>query len=306
MGNVGIAAAAQRNATSRTMRMSNIDTQLLRSLVTIVDASGFARAAEMLHMTQPAISQQMRRLEDMVGQTLFQRDGRIMRLNEHGEVLLGYARRIIALNDEAVGRLNDMKRTRATVTLGIPEHFLDAFLHRIIARVAHHSPDIRLVVRTGTSQRLAAGMAQGEIDLALILNELGSSPTVLQTIPVNWVCGNGFEPDPAAVVPLVVYSGQCLFRRLITTTLEAINRTWSIAYESDDLASLRAAVRANLGITALPDQQLPPDMQHLTGVQTLPQLPASELSLQFCLARTTTPVREVGDLIQDMWSTAVS
>ena len=101
-------------------------------LITIHDAGGFARAAEILHMTQPAISQQMRRLEELIGQPLFERHGRSMLLNMQGETLLGYARQFVALNDEAISHLSGVKRERETVILGMPEHFSDTTLHLII------------------------------------------------------------------------------------------------------------------------------------------------------------------------------
>jgi DNA-binding transcriptional LysR family regulator len=176
------------------MRLSNIDTQLMRSFITINDAGGFARAAEILHMTQPAISQQMRRLEELVGQPLFERHGRLMLLNMHGETLLGYARQIVALNDEAIRRLSDVKRERETVILGMPEHFSDTALHLIIAEAAHQLPNIRLVVKSGTTQRLIDGLEQGKIDLALTLSEAGSGQgQVLQKIPVAWISGDSYQ-----------------------------------------------------------------------------------------------------------------
>ncbi|MBP2315701.1 LysR substrate-binding domain-containing protein [Azospirillum soli] len=284
------------------MRLSNIDTQLLRSFITINDVGGFAKAADILHMTQPAISQQMRRLEEMLGLPLFRRHGRLMRLTNHGETLLGYARRIVALNDEAVRHMGGMKRTRETVTLGITEHFLDAFLHQIIAESARRLPEIRLIVRTGTSQRLMNGMEQGEIDLALTLGEAGGTDaSTLQTIPITWVSGTDYRFDSSDAVQLVVFSGQCMFRRLIINALEAANRVWHISYESDDLAGLRAAVRANLGVTALPAQQLPTYMQALAVPAELPALPVGELSLRYRPAWSSPAVQDVGGLIADLW-----
>ncbi len=287
------------------MRLSNIDTQLLRSFITINDAGGFAKAADVLHMTQPAISQQIRRLEDMVGTPLFQRQGRQMRLTAQGESLLGYARRIVSLNDEAMLHLGGMKRPRETVTLGMTEHFLDSFLHQIIAESARRFPEIRLIVRTGTSARLLSGMEQGEIDLALTLSEAGASDaSVLQTIPVAWVSGLDYRLDPSETVRLVLFTGQCMFRRLIINALETAGRVWHISYESDDLAGLRAAVRANLGITALPVQQLPDYMKALPVAPALPALPLSELSLRFRPAWNSPLIREIGALIGDMWERA--
>lgn len=287
------------------MRLSNIDTQLLRSFITINDVGGFAKAADILHMTQPAISQQMRRLEEMLGLPLFRRHGRLMRLTDQGETLLGYARRIVSLNDEAVRHLSGMKRARETVTLGITEHFLDASLHRIIAESARRLPEIRLIVRTGTSQRLMDGMDQGEIDLALTLGEAGrtDAPT-LQTIPIVWVSGTDCRFGSSDAVPLVVFSGPCMFRRLVTDALESANRVWRIRYESDDLAGLRAAVRANLGVTALPAQPLPAYMQARPMPAELPALPLAALSLRHRPAWSSPAAQDVGGLIADLWSRA--
>lgn len=285
------------------MRLTNIDTQLMRSFITINDAGGFARAAEILHMTQPAISQQMRRLEELIGQPLFERHGRSMLLNMQGETLLGYARQIVALNDEAISRLSDVKRERETVILGMPEHFSDTALHLIIAEAAHQLPDIRLVVKSGMSQSLIDGLEQGKIDLALTLSETGGGQgQVLSQIPIAWISGDGYQFDNTEPVPLVLFNSQCIFRRLVIKALESASRPWRIVYESDDLAGLRAAVRANLGITALPAQQLARDMHMLTSAHLLPALPSSDLSLRFRPAWISAAAQKLGVLIGNVWN----
>ena len=204
------------------MALVNIDTQLLRSFITIVDAGGFAKAADLLHMTQPAISQQMKRLEDAVRQPLFRRSGRIMRLTADGEIMLGYARQIVEINDTAVSRLSRRVAERDIVVLGMPAHFSETMLHLIIARAAADLPQAQLVVRIASSRNLHDRVEQGELDLALVLGEeLPNRSHLLQQVPVSWIAGQASDPDRAADLPLVLFNMPCTFRNLIIRTLDA-------------------------------------------------------------------------------------
>lgn len=279
----------------------NIDTQLLRSFVTISDAGGFARAADQLHMTQPAISQQMRRLEDILGQTLFRREGRVMRMTPEGELLLTYARQLIDINDEIARRLRG-RRNREVVKLGMPEHFSETILPRIIAVVAETCPDVQLVVKIGTSQVLSEGLVQGDVDLALVLTEMGGSPgSALQMIPVNWVAGESFDLRDGEALPLVLFNGQCTFRTAIIKTLEVARVPWQCVYETGDLISLRAAVRANLGITGLPYLHPRVDLKIVDDSMLLPALPMSEVTLRFRPAWASKAAEQIGEIVVGAW-----
>jgi DNA-binding transcriptional LysR family regulator len=283
------------------MARINIDTQLLRSFITIVDAGGFARAADLLHMTQPAISQQMRRLEEMLGQVLFERSGRKMQLSPKGELLLGYARQIIDLNDQLASRMR-VEKSRELVRLGMPEHVSDTILPHIIAAVTRTFPQVQLVIRIATSDLLLQGIEQGEIDLALTFNEKGTSATpILQEVPVAWMAGSRFDLRPSGTIPLILFSGQCMFRKLIIQSLDSVSRPWFCAYESGDLVSLRAAVRANLGITALPHIQTYPDLRIVTEEELLPSLPTSQVTLRRRPAWLSAAAEEIGLLVTETW-----
>ena len=278
------------------MARINLETQLLRSFIAIQDTGGFARAADMLNMTQPAISQQMRRLEDLLGTPLFLRQGRTMRLTQQGETLLGSARRMVELNDQIAEQMCGQK-PREIVHLGVPEHFSEGLLPHIIAATARELPDIQLVVRIGTSQTLMAGLDQGEIDLAMLLAEAGTNvQPVLRTIPVAWMAGDGCRLQPGQDVPLVLFTGQCTFRRMILQSLDAAGLRWHCAYEASDLFSLRAAVRANLGITGLPVPARS-DLSVAPSLAWLPPLPMSEMSLRSRPSWSSRAAERLGDLI---------
>lgn len=281
------------------MARINLETQLLRSFLTIHDVGGFARAADMLHMTQPAISQQMRRLEEVFDRPLFKRQGRNMRLTAFGESLLGYARRMVALNDEIAETLS-AERARQVVHLGVPAHFSENLLPRVIAATARDYPDVQLVVKIGTSETLSGGIERGDIDMALLVSEAGAlGDSVLCTMPVRWMVSEECDLQEGDEIPLVLFSGQCTFRRLIIRSLDAARIDWRCAYEASDLLSLRAAVRAGLGATGLPalaaaDQKSGPQ------VPWLPALPMSQMSMRVRPGWQPRTAERLGGLVSDV------
>mgnify|MGYP001806336122 CR=1 FL=1 len=280
------------------MARVNLETQLLRSFITIHDVGGFARAADMLNMTQPAISQQMRRLEETLDKPLFQRQGRMMRLTTYGEALLGYARRMIELNDQIAERLC-AEEAHEIIYLGVPAHFHEDLLPRIIAETARQLPSVQLVVKIGTSQTLMSSIDRGEIDLALLLSETGASSSVLGTMPVLWMASDECHLKKGEEVPLVLFSGQCTFRQLIIRSLDQAGLRWRCTYEGDDLLSLRAAVRANLGVTGLPSLARN-SLSFFSKAPWLPSLPMSEVSLRFRPTWQSRAAESLGKIISDM------
>lgn len=139
----------------------------LRALLTVVDLGGFRRAAEALHVTQPAVSQQIRQLNGLIKGPIFTSTGRNLRLSTQGEELLGYARRIVALNDEAVDRFVPATG-HERLSIGIVNQLAEA-LPEFLRLVTRRLPQARVSVRTGLSEALEAQVSTGQLDLALLL-----------------------------------------------------------------------------------------------------------------------------------------
>lgn len=143
-----------------------LDLELLRSFVSVIDAGGFTRAGERVHRTQSTVSQQIRRLEEDFGRPLLHRDGKRIRPTEEGERLLSYARRILALAEEARDVVSRPSGD-GVVRLGLPEDFAAYRLTEMLSEFARSRPGLRLYVRCGKSDRMRRALERGEIDLAL-------------------------------------------------------------------------------------------------------------------------------------------
>jgi DNA-binding transcriptional LysR family regulator len=261
-------------------RLVNLDLDLLRAFVAVAEAQSFTRAGVRLGRTQSTISLQIKRLEENVNAELFSRDPRNVTLTGHGEALLVQARRLLRLNDEIIGEMFEHS-LEGEVRFGAPEDFATTHLPGILGDYARAYPHVSLSVTCDLTLRLMDKMSQGELDLALIKRE----PTGADLgVPVwreelVWV-GAGEDVLPAAApVPLVVAPTPCVYRKRATATLDAAQRSWRVAYTSPSLAGQQAALRAGLGVTALPTEMVPEDLVKLGPEQGFPALADVEIAL---------------------------
>jgi DNA-binding transcriptional LysR family regulator len=277
-----------------------MDLELLRSFVSVVDAGGFTRAGERVHRTQSTVSQQIRRLEDSVGRPLLLRKGKRVSPTEEGERLLGYARRILALADEA----RDVVARPAPdviVRLGVPEDFAAYRLAQMLSKFARSRPDLRLDVCCDLSVHLRRDLARGEFDVALIKRDVGgaSENGVVATWPerLRWVTSKRFPVDHnRSPLPLAVFEQGCLYRRRAIHHLEAAGRSWRVAYTSKNLAGIQAAVSAGLGVSVLPDVAILADHSLLGPKEGFPQLSNTEVAL-VVRPDATPATRRLADLL---------
>lgn len=253
----------------------NLDIQSLRSFVKVAELCSFTRAAQSLSLTQPAISQQIKRLEDLLGVDLFVRDNRQVLLTLEGEQLSGYAQQMLAINDK-VGTLFDRSRQREVVTLGLPEYFCEGVLQRFIVAAGLQLPSVRIEVKVARSMLLAQALAEGRVDLGLMVGELLKiEDAPLQALPLMWFASEGTSGlDGRSEIPLALFKAPCAFRSLAIRRLEESGIAWRCVYESEDLASLRSAVQAGVGVTLLPGVVEAGGLQRLQALAWLPELPA--------------------------------
>ncbi|WP_116521234.1 LysR substrate-binding domain-containing protein [Achromobacter insuavis] len=257
-----------------------LDLELLRTLVCVVDEGSFTRAAGRVHRTQSTVSQQVRKLEQTVGKTLLLRDraGNQVQATEDGELMLAYARKLLAMADEAELVLSAPRRMQA-IRLGIPEDFDVSRLAALLAGFSASHPEIRLETGSGMSTDLKAGLAAGELDLALIKREPGDGPC-LASWPERlvWV-GDKALLRGEAPVPLVLFPQGCIYRKRMIYALESAGRPWRAAYHSQSLAGVQAAVAAGLGISLLPAFACLPEHGILGAAQGLAPAPHTELAI---------------------------
>ncbi|WP_020206541.1 MULTISPECIES: LysR substrate-binding domain-containing protein [Cupriavidus] len=253
--------------------MRNLDLDLLRTLVAIADRGTFGAAAEHLHRTQSAVTQQMQRLEEQVALPLFERQGRGKQLTRHGNKLVEYARQLLGLNDEALRVLREGDLT-GSLRIGAPHDVADTILPPLLSHIARASPALRLEIHVGRSPFLMESLRRGEIDLTVSTREDASlDGLVLRTSPTIWVCAADFAYEAGSPVPLILADEPSLFRRLALEALKEAGVPWRSAYLAPSLIGIKAAIRAGLGITARSIDLLGADMRVLGDKDGLPRLP---------------------------------
>ncbi|SEJ14757.1 DNA-binding transcriptional regulator, LysR family [Sphingobium sp. AP50] len=223
----------------------NLPTNLLRSFVAIVDTGSMLNASEQVFVTQSALSLQIKRLEELVQQTLFLREGRRLNLTAAGDVLLDYARRVLLLHDEAVAAVS-AGRFAGPARIGMVQDFADTLLSGLLSRFAELHPDAQIYARVAGTAELQTLLDRRELDILLGFAAPNDSHAVT-VAPMSWY-GESALAD-REVIPLAVLEQPCRFREAAIRGLEDAGLQWRIAVETPNLATLKAAVGAGLGIT---------------------------------------------------------
>jgi DNA-binding transcriptional LysR family regulator len=257
-----------------------LDLDLLRSFVSVVDAGGFTRAGERVHRTQSTVSQQIRRLEDEIGQPLLIRSGKDVTPTEAGERLLSYARRLLALAEEARDVLARPGHEGA-VRLGIPEDFAAYRLTKLLATFARARPNLRLDVRADQSAYLRRDLERGELDLALLKRDAGEKGGIASWPErTHWVTSRTHPVDASSgSVPLIGFPTGCLYRARAIHAIESAGRAWHMAYTSSNLAGIQAAVAAGLGLSILSEIAIQADHRVLTAKDGFAPIDRTEVAL---------------------------
>ena len=244
------------------MRTANLDIDLLRSFAAVADSGSFTAAAELVARTQSAVSVQIKRLEEILGRRVFERTSRSLALTGAGETLLGYARRILELNDESVRRIAEPP-VAGVIRLGITEYFVPTELPRILARFAAAYPGVQLEVRMGISSELRDAMSAGALDAAILRLAPRERPKAIWSEPLVWVAREGGAPARGEAVPLALLPAPCWLREHALDSMKRLKRQWQLAFTGSSMASVRAAVSAGLGVSILPLSSVLPGMEVL-------------------------------------------
>ncbi|GAA4460235.1 LysR substrate-binding domain-containing protein [Phytohabitans houttuyneae] len=220
----------------------------LRSFVALADCGGFQRAATSLHLTQGAVSQHVRRLEESLGRTLVERQGRGSRFTADGEAFLGHARRILSVHDETLREFG--VEPGRTLVIGSTEHAAAQLLPELASSLNDTFPHCRIRFRIDRGAQLRSRLTDGRIDLALLLGpaEEPDARTVGE-LELTWYSAPGWTPPPRGEpVPLVAFDAPCALRTRALDTLAAHGVAAEVGCEAAHLAGVQAAVRAGLGI----------------------------------------------------------
>ena len=254
------------------------DIDALRAVVAGIDLQSFARAAAHLGRSQSAISMQLKRLEQQAGTPLFVRKGRGLVPTEAGEALVAYARRIVALNDEAALALG-AAATPATVRLGLPQDFFDDVMPATLTAFSKERPGVHVEVRAGPNHLLSEEIRASRLDaaIAFFAEGTGGEGELLRTLPMRWLMHKTVPLDER--VPLVLFEHPCLFRQAALAALDRAERRWRIAVTTPSLPGIWAALRSGLGVAVRTEHGMPDDIRCANDVFDLPQLPMIEVRL---------------------------
>ncbi|MDF7759849.1 transcriptional regulator LrhA [Kosakonia cowanii] len=273
----------------------NLDLDLLRTFVAVADLNTFAAAAAAVCRTQSAVSQQMQRLEQLVGKELFARHGRNKLLTEHGIQLLGYARKILRFNDEACTSLM-FSNLQGVLTIGASDESADTILPFLLNRISSVYPKLALDVRVKRNPMSSDQLQEDEVDLVVTTHRVQSYDYLtLRTSPTLWYCAAEYVLQKGEAVPLVLLDEPSPFRDMVLTALNQADIPWRMAYVASTLSAVKAAVKAGLGVTARPVEMMSPDLRVLGNAEGFPILPETE----YLLSRNPNSGNELAQVIFD-------
>lgn len=255
------------------------DPTLLRTFLAVANGLSFTRAAEQLGLSQPTVSQHVRRLEDAAGRQLVQRDTRSVALTDNGEAMAGFARTILASIDEAVSYFTGSAMS-GRLRFGAADELAVSELPTILREFRQFYPRINLELTVTQSGTLLRRLASNHLDLVFINQEADSHRgQLVRRDRLVWVGLDRTQIEPALPVPLVTYPAPSWSRDAAISALEVAHRTWRITCNTREINGILAATRAGLGISILAQSRVPPDLRNLSGRFELPALPDIEMAL---------------------------
>jgi len=285
------------------MARVNFDMDVLRSFVTGIELGSFAKAADRVGRSTSAISAQLKKLEVQIGVELLRKSGRGLVLTDAGETFMAYAKRLLALNDEAASAIRAADLA-GSVRIGLQEDFGERVLTDILGAFARAHPRVRIEARVTRNAELLDLLNSGRLDLALAWDS-GTDPVQAQAeclgkLPMRWIgasdSGQLQAQDRETCVPLVVFEAPCMMRSHAIQALDRAGLPWRIAFISSSLSGIWAAIAAGLGVTVRTQAGLPETLRIKTD---LPALPDIRLMLHFAHAEPTPPVHRLAHILRD-------
>ncbi len=261
------------------LMMRNIDVALLRTFIAVADHSSMTIAANALNVTQGAVSQQIRRLEDLFGGPLLDRDRRGQRLTPSGERLVGRAREMLNLNDE-VWREMTAHGAAGRVRFGLPHDLAGAFIAPVLKAYTEAYPRVEMSLICASSPKLLDALSSGELDICVVEEPLGpTSGECLGLQRLVWVgapAGRAYLKRP---LPVSMVADTCAFRPAVLAALHGQRMNWRTVFESGSVEATTAIVRTDLAVTVWLAATVPSDLEILGQEATLPALPPFSINL---------------------------
>ncbi len=256
----------------------NLDMTALRAFATVAEVGGVTRAAGLLHLTQSAVSMQLKRLEEALGRALFDRSGRRVTLTADGEQLLGYARRMLALNDEVWLRFTDAA-FEGEITLGVPNDVVYPALPPVLQRFHAEYPRMKVSLVSSYTERLKQMFRRGDCDLILTTETaLDAGGQTLSTLPLVWVGAPGGQAWRQRPLRLA-FESRNIFRGDVEAALDAAAIPWEMAVTSDMSRTIEVTCAADLAVHALLEGSVPATLETIDHGGTLPALRSMQVNL---------------------------
>ena len=269
--------------------MANLDSDLLRSFLTVAEAGSMTEGASRLLRTQSAVSLQIRRLEELLGKPVFTRHGRGVTLTGAGERLLAVAREVTTRLDATLRDLS-ADALRGRLRLGIPDDHSQGTLARIIAAFCQQHPEVELEVRCDLSAHFPLALERGALDLAVYEVETPTDPAaVLWSDPTSWVCARHRDLARADPLPVALFDRACWWRDAAMEALDRMGRPYRVVFSSQSVTGVTAAVEAGIAVALLGSGAISPAIRALTPDDGFPSMPCSQLVL--ASAGQATPAR---------------
>jgi DNA-binding transcriptional LysR family regulator len=279
----------------------SFDIAALRSFVAIAETGGVTRAAGRLNLTQSAVSMQLKRLEDFVGQPLLERSRKGMTPTASGEQLLEYARRLLELNDEAWVRMTG-EAFEGDLVLGVPHDVVYPHVPEVLRHFARAFPRVRVSLQSSYTRRLKEDFARGDVDVIVTTETRAEGGAeVLQRSPLVWIGAPGGQAWRQRPLPLAFENG-CIFRPWVHKALEAAGIPWTMAVTSVSIRTVEASVAADFAVHAGIEDMLPPLLERVESGGTLPDLPEVEVALYVREGKKAVLARELAAVVREKWT----
>jgi DNA-binding transcriptional LysR family regulator len=280
----------------------NLDLTALRSFVAVADAGGVTRASGFLNLTQSAVSMQIKRLEEMLGVEVLDRSGRQVALTAAGEQLLGYARRMLAMNDEVLERLTRDPH-EGEVVLGVPHDIVYPVIPQVLQHFARSFPRMKVSLISSFTRVLKAQFGRGECDIILTTEDhVEPGGVTLAELPLVWVGAPGGVAWKARPLKLA-YEHNCIFRQGVQAALDDAGIAWQMAVESDSTRTIEASVSADLAVHTVLAGSEPPYVERISHGGALPDLKRMKVNLYVADPAHSPAVLEMAAMIQRAYLT---
>lgn len=253
--------------------------QHLRTFLAVTSTLSFTRAAHLLGVSQPSVSQQVKRLEEAAGRPLLVRDTHSVSLTEHGEAMASFARTILAAHSDAESYFASPTMA-GRLRFGAADDLALAQLPGVLRAFRQLHPSVQLELTVGQTAGLRRRLEANQLDLVFVKEAPGTTTgTLVRRDPLVWVAAPGTRIAAGEPVPLVAYSAPSLSRLTATRVLAEAGRDWRITCKVLEVNGVLAAVRAGLGVAPFPGSLVPSDLQVLSPGNELPPLGDVDLTL---------------------------